>query len=118
MCDYNVVKNAVSAFQISCKLLSFGLEDLLADDQCSLITKDSIYHIKHMSIQTFTMGMDWPDIASLMEVSIMFTVCRYSDFTWYGRIVRHSLANVYHHSFTCALSLPTENIGLISATYV
>ncbi len=58
-------KNAVSAFQISCKILSFDLEDSwrnfiqtiffylenvlkkLAGDQCSSITKGSIYHIKH-----------------------------------------------------------------------
>ncbi len=41
-------------------------------DQCSSITKDSIYHIKHMSIQPFTMGVNWPEIVYLMEVSIMF----------------------------------------------
>ena len=30
----------------------------LADDQCSSITKVSIYHIKHMSIQPFTMRLE------------------------------------------------------------
>ena len=29
----------------------------LADDQCSLITKSSIYHIKHMCIYHFTIGV-------------------------------------------------------------
>ena len=39
----------------------------LADDQYSIITKESIYHIKHMYIQPFTTEM-----GSLMEVSTMF----------------------------------------------
>ena len=30
----------------------------LADDQCFLISKGSIDHIKHMSIQPFTMDVD------------------------------------------------------------
>ncbi len=40
-----------------------------------------------MSIQLFTMGVDWCEIITcLMEVfSIMFNICRYCDFTWYGR---------------------------------
>ena len=29
----------------------------LADDQCPPITKGSIYHIKHMCIQPFTLGV-------------------------------------------------------------
>ena len=45
----------------------------LADDQCSLITKGSIYHIKHMSIQPFTKGVNWPEIGCLMEVCLIFT---------------------------------------------
>ena len=43
-------KNAVSAFEILCKLLSFTLKDSwrnLADHQCTSITKGSINHIKH-----------------------------------------------------------------------
>ncbi len=42
----------------------------LADDQCSSITVICIYHIKHMSLQPFTMGVDWLDSGCLMEVSI------------------------------------------------
>ncbi len=40
----------------------------LADDQCSSITKGSIYHIniKYMSMQTFTMGVDWLEIGCLI----------------------------------------------------
>ena len=44
----------------------------LADDQCPSRTKGSIYSIKHISIQPFTMGVDWPEIERLMEVSICF----------------------------------------------
>ncbi len=29
----------------------------------------------------------WPEIAHLMEVSIMINICRYCIFTWYGRLV-------------------------------
>ena len=32
------------------------------DDQCSLISKGSIYYVKLMSIQPFTMGVDWRGI--------------------------------------------------------
>ncbi len=39
----------------------------LADDQCSSITKGSI-HIKQLSIQPFTMGVDWPEIGYLMDI--------------------------------------------------
>ena len=54
-------KTAVCAFQITYNLLPFTLEDFLnklSDDQCSSITKGSFYHIKHMTIQPFTMGVD------------------------------------------------------------
>ncbi len=47
-------QNAVSAYQISCKLLSFYLERFLnkfADDQGSSVIKGSVYHIY---IQPFT----------------------------------------------------------------
>ncbi len=83
-------KNAVSAFPISCKLLSFTLEELLkklVDDQCSSITKCSIYHINHMYLQHFTTVVDWPEIGCSMEVSTMFYICRYCVFTWDGRYV-------------------------------
>ncbi len=58
----------------------------LADDQWSSITKGSIYHIKHIYIQPFTTVVEWPDIRCLMEVSTMFSICRYCVFTWDGRI--------------------------------
>ena len=48
--------NAVSAFQISCKLLSFALKSpwrILPDDQSSSITKGRNYHIKYMCTLTF-----------------------------------------------------------------
>ena len=38
-----------------------------------------------MTIQHFTMGVDWPEIFCLMEVSIMFDICTYCGFTWYDR---------------------------------
>ena len=31
------------------------------DHKCFSITKGSIYHVKRMSIQPFTMGVDWPE---------------------------------------------------------
>ena len=52
----------------------FYLERFLkkpADDQCSCITKDSIYQIKHMYIQPFTTVVDWPEIWRFKEVSTM-----------------------------------------------
>ncbi len=59
----------------------------LADDQCSSITKGSIYHIKHMYIHPFTTVVDWLEIGSLMEVSAMFYICRYCVFAWNGRTI-------------------------------
>ena len=47
-------ENEVCAYMITFKLLSFPLEDSF--DHCSSITKSSIYHIKHMSIQAFNHG--------------------------------------------------------------
>ncbi len=41
----------------------------LGDDQCSSITKGSIYHIRHMYIHPFTTVIDFPEIGCLMEVS-------------------------------------------------
>ncbi len=46
-------KKAVCAFQTAFFYLERFLK-ILADDQCSLITKDNIYHINRMSIQHFT----------------------------------------------------------------
>ncbi len=60
------IKNAVSAFQISCKQTTFfylgRFLNKLADDHCSSITKGSIYYIKHMYIQPFTTIVDCPEM--------------------------------------------------------
>ncbi len=58
-----------------------------ADDQFSSITKGSICHIKHIYTQPFTIGVDWPKIVCLMEVSTLFCICTYCIFTRYGRII-------------------------------
>ena len=54
-----------------------------------LISKGSTYHVRHydvqLSIQPFTMEVDWPKIGCLMEVSIMFDICTYCIFTLYRR---------------------------------
>ncbi len=42
--------------------LPWQIPEKIADDQCSSIIKGSIYHIKHISIQPFTMGMGRPEI--------------------------------------------------------
>ena len=49
----------------------------LTDDQCSSITKGSIYHIKHTYIHPFNMEADWPEIWRIMEVSTVFCICTY-----------------------------------------
>ncbi len=89
-----VSKNAVSAFQISCKTTFFYLGRFvkkLADDHCSSILK-TVYTISNiMSIQPFKMGMDWTEIARLMEVSFIFNICRFCVFTWYGRALKLTL---------------------------
>ena len=56
-----------------------------AVNQCSSITKGSIYHIKHNVHTTITTGVDWPEIGCLMEVSVMFDICTYYILTLYGR---------------------------------
>ncbi len=46
----------------------------VADDQCSSITKGSIYHIKHTYIQSFTTVptvMDLREICCLMEAFLL-----------------------------------------------
>ncbi len=54
----------------------------LADDRWSSITKGSIYHLKHKSIQPFNMGVD----GCFMEVSIMFNIFTYCILTLYDRL--------------------------------
>ncbi len=65
----------------------------LADDQCTSITKCSIYHINNMYIHPFTTVVDWPEIWCLMEVSTMFYICRYCVFTCDGSM---HLMSGYH----------------------
>ena len=68
----------------------------IPDDQCSSITKGSIYQIKHMAIQPFTMGVDSPEIGCLMEVSILFHIinAHTADF---GDILKLILYDVLGH---------------------
>ncbi len=53
----------------------------LADDQWY---KGSIYYIKHMYIQPFSMEVHWPKMCCLMEVCTMFYICTYCVFTLWG----------------------------------
>ncbi len=68
------------------QILSFTLKERflkkLADDQCSSITKGSIYFMKQMYIQPFTTVVDWPEIWRWMKVSTVFFTWKLS---WYGR---------------------------------
>ena len=48
----------------------------LAADQCSSITKGSIYYMKHVHIQTSSMEVNWPETWHLVEV-FMFCTCFY-----------------------------------------
>ncbi len=79
-------KNAVSAFQLSSKLLSFTLKDSWRNQQ----TINALPHLKTVStipnIQPFTTAVDWPEIGCLMEISTMFYIRRYCIFTWGGRM--------------------------------
>ena len=78
----------------------------LADDQCSSITKGSIYHINHMYIQPFTTVVDWPEIRCLREVSAMFYICRYCVFTWGGRSIFHdTYLNHSWHMFSNSIGV-------------
>ena len=58
---------------------------IIADDQSSSIAKESIYYIKHMYIQPFSMEVDWQEKHS-MDVSTMFYICRYCVFTLLGSV--------------------------------
>ena len=55
--QYVHFKSHAEYFHLPCKFLK-----KLADDQWSSITKGSIYYIKHMNIQPFSMVVDWPEI--------------------------------------------------------
>ena len=47
----------------------------LADNQCSPITKGSIYLIKHTSIKPFTMGKDLVEIRYNLRIGILGICC-------------------------------------------
>ncbi len=75
-----------------------------ADDQSSSIPKGSIYCIKHMHIQPFSMEADWQEIWHQMDVSAMFYICRHCIFTWWGRYGRWAIKTIKskwqnHHIF-------------------
>ena len=55
-----------------------------AHHQSSFITKRSIYYIKHMYIQSFSMEVDWWEIWCQMEVSTMFYICTCCILTLWG----------------------------------
>ncbi len=68
--------NAVSTFQITCRVLSYVLKN------SSSITKGSIStNIKHMHIQPFSIGVNWRENWHQMNVSTMSYICRYYVFT-------------------------------------
>ncbi len=67
---------------ISDYILSFTLEN--SRKRSMLVNNWSSNHIKHISIQAFTMGVDWLKIWRLLEVSTMFDICTYCVFTLYG----------------------------------
>ena len=71
----------ISDFMQTTLLYNGNFVKKLTDDQSSSITKESIYHIKHMYIKPFTTAVDWWEIWRLMEVSTMFYTCRYCVFT-------------------------------------
>ena len=83
----------------------------IADDHCSSITKGSTYHIKHMSIEPFTVGVDRAEIWHLMEVSTMFYICRYCVFTQYGRTLQKYLF------LTKSLTVRALRVMSISCSY-
>ena len=55
----------------------------LADVQYSFITKGSIYHIKYMSIQPFTMEEDWPKIGTFNGKYLLLEPCK-ALFSYYN----------------------------------
>ena len=54
----------------------------LADDQCSFITEGSIYYIKHMHVQLFSMEVDWPEIWCLWKYLLCFIFAHTAFLLW------------------------------------
>ncbi len=63
----------------------------LVDDQCSSITKGSIYHVKHNVHTTFSHRSGLTRNC-MFDGTIIITICRYCVLTWWGR----GLFNVFH----------------------
>ncbi len=98
-------KNAVSAFHISCELLSFTLNDFWKkNSRRSLLFHNIRQYPPHLTlhIQSFTTAVDWPEI--LMEVSTMFYTCKYCLFNYWGRL------EASHDDFTKLCRCMSSNI--------
>ena len=50
----------------------------------SVILNNLMQYLPFIKLYVHTIGVDWPEIAWLMEVST-FNICTYCIFTWYGR---------------------------------
>ena len=64
-------KNAISAFQFSCKLLIFTLKIPKEINTCSSMTKSSIYHFKHSAHADFYLVVDWSPTLTFNGVTTM-----------------------------------------------
>ncbi len=52
----------------------------LSEEQCSKIRKDSIYHIKHMFMQHFTIGVNWSLLLNILMRWMAAIIKRHSRF--------------------------------------
>ncbi len=90
----------------------------LADDQFSSITKGSIYYVKHMYTQPFSMEVDWQEIWHQMDVSTtcMCYICRYCIFTLWGRcaIVHFTLSIHVHYTVCLKRQYRVENLRYLN----
>ena len=102
-------------------LVSWKIPEVKADDQSSSITKGSIYCIKIMYTQPFSMEVDWAEIWCLMEACIYYVLyCRYCIFTLWGRIYRllycyklkgcYSVRNVCKNCCLLAIRTPDGHV--------
>ncbi len=82
--------NAVSTFQIICRVLSFVLDNSWSDEQTinplpKLI--EYLLHVYQTYIQPFSMEVDRREIWHQVDVSTMIYICRYCVFTLWGRLI-------------------------------
>ncbi len=61
-----------------------------------------------MYIQPFSMGVDWPEICCVMEVSTLFYFCRYCVFTLWGRADKHNIRINWKFRNKLVLFISTE----------